>query len=270
MIPTITTWLFNRQLRDGTIRFPDVVKFCARELDAIAIEVPRTTYSDWSPAGLRDLKRMMHDNGLFCAAIAAQNHFNCLTPIERRREVHLTKDFIDHARFLGCRVLNIFHAGWGDREQGRRLKSEMMECLREVTSYAEDQGVILALESHGPLTDNVAEFRELFEQCPSEYLRLNFDTGNLHEGPEGNLKLLDLAVHAHVKPRYRDLEGNVRDAEVPRVLGALAATGFRGTVTLEQVDGDPIENLPAVYAAFKEMLAGLQRPPRESAAGHGG
>lgn len=260
MIPTITTWLFQRQLREREISFPQVVEFCARDLDAIAIEIPRVTYPDWSPAGLRELKRLLHEHGLFCAAIAAQNHFNCLTHVERRREVQLTKDFIDHARFLGCRVLNIFHAGWGDREQGRRLKQEMLECLRAVTAYAEERGVILALESHGPLTDNVAEFRELFEQCPSEYLRLNFDTGNLYEGPEGNLQLLDLAVHAHVKPTYRDLEGNVHDAEVPRVLQALAATGYRGTVSLEHVDGDPRENLPAVYGAFKDLIAGLRVP----------
>jgi sugar phosphate isomerase/epimerase len=78
---------------------------------------------------------------------------------ERRREVHLTKDFNDHARFLGCRVLNIFLAGWGDREQGRRLKHEMMECLRDVTAYAEARGVILALESHGPLTDLGTPYR---------------------------------------------------------------------------------------------------------------
>jgi len=38
MIPTITTWLFNRQLRDGEISFPKVVEFCARELDAINTE----------------------------------------------------------------------------------------------------------------------------------------------------------------------------------------------------------------------------------------
>ena len=35
------------------------MEFCARKLDAIAIEVPRTTYLDWSPAGLRELKRQV-------------------------------------------------------------------------------------------------------------------------------------------------------------------------------------------------------------------
>jgi hypothetical protein len=52
----------------------------------------------------------------------------------------------------------------------------------------------------------------------------------------------------------------VRDAEVARVLQALAATGYRGTATLEHVDGDPCETLPSVFGAFKEMLLGLRGP----------
>lgn len=257
MIPVISTWLIHQELADGKISFPDAVKFLARDLDAVAVEIPRTTYPDWSRKGLRDLKRLLHDNGIFCAAIAAQNHFNCTSHAERRREVALTRDFIDYAAFLGARVLNIFHAGWGDRDQGRRLKNEMMDCLREVTAYAEERSVMLALESHGPLTDNVTEFRQLFEDCPSEYLRLNFDTGNLYEGPDGNLKLLDLACHAHVKATYRDLDGNEKDAEVERVLRALKASGYRGTVTMESVDGDPLTHLPAAFAEFKALLKGI-------------
>ena len=140
---------------------------------------------------------------------------------------------------------------------GRRLKQEMLACLRDVVAYAEERAVILAVESHGPLTDNVAEFREFLEACPSEYLRVNLDTGNMYEGPEGNLKLLEFTAHVHVKPAYRDLDGNTHDAEVERVLAALEQTGYRGTVTLEHVDGDPLENLPGAFADFKTMLAGL-------------
>lgn len=257
MIPVISTWLLHQELADGKISFPDAITFLADDLDAIAVEIPRTTYPDWSRQGLRNLKRMLHENGIFCAAIAAQNHFNATSLVERRQEVALVKDFIDYAEFLGASVLNIFHAGWGDPEQGRRLKNEMMDCLQEVTAYAEKKAVMLALESHGPLTDNVAEFRQLFEECPSEYLRLNFDTGNLVEGPEGNLKLLDLACHAHCKATYLDADGKEQDADVARVLKALKSSGYRGTVTMESVEGDPLTNLPLAFAEFKAMLAGL-------------
>ena len=257
MIPTISTWLLHKELGSKKIAFEEAVRFCARELDALAIEVPRTTYPDWSPAGVRELKRLLHKHGLFLAAVAAQNHFNCPTQAERRREVQLTKDYIDIGAYLGAGVINIFHAGWGDREQGRRLKSEMLECLKEVVAYAEQKAVILAVEAHGPLTDNAQEFHEFFAACPSEYLRINLDTGNMYEGPEGNLKLLQYTAHVHVKRFYKDLEGKVRDAEAPRVLKALKATGYRGTVTMEDVDGDPLENLPKAYGEFKRMLAGL-------------
>lgn len=257
MIPVYSTWLLHKELGEKKIKFAEALEFIAGKLDAVAVEIPRTTYSDWSPAGIRELKRLLHKHGLFCASIAAQNHFNCLTHAERRREVQLTRDFIDIGQYLGTNVLNIFHAGWGDREQGRRLKTEMLECLKDVVAYAETKGVMLAVEAHGPLTDNAQEFHEFFATCPSEYLKINLDTGNMYEGAAGNLQLVQYTAHVHVKPTYKDLQGQTKDAEVVKVLGALKKTGYRGTVTMEHVDGDPIENSPRAFAEFKKMLAGL-------------
>jgi len=257
MIPTFSTWLLHKELREHKIGFEEALRFTANKLGAQAIEIPRTTYNDWSPAGLRHLKRMLQHNGLFLTCLAAQNHFNCPTHAERRREVQLTKDFIDMSVFLGGRVLNIFHAGWGDREHGRRIKEEMLDCLEEVVAYAEDKAVLLAVEAHGPLTDNAAEFIELMEDCESDYLKVNLDTGNMYEGPEANLKLIPYACHVHVKPVYHDLKEEAHDAQVVKVLSALKASGYRGTITMEHVDGDPLENLPRAYEQFKAMLAGL-------------
>ncbi|MBI3832643.1 MAG: sugar phosphate isomerase/epimerase [Planctomycetes bacterium] len=257
MIPTYSTWLLHKELGEKKIKFAEALEFIAQKLDAVSIEIPRTTYSDWSPAGVRELKRLLHKHGLFCASVAAQNHFNCTSHAERRREVQLTKDYIDIGQYLGVNVLNIFHAGWGDREQGRRLKAEMLECLKDVVAYAETKGVILAVEAHGPLTDNAKEFHEFFAACPSEYLRINLDTGNMYEGAEGNLQLIQYTAHVHVKPTYADLNGKHHDAEVVKVLSALKKTGYRGTVTMEHVDGDPLENSPRAFAEFKKMLASL-------------
>ena len=79
-------------------------------------------------------------------------------------------------------MLNIFHAGWGDKEHGRKIAPEMLECLKDVVAYAESKAVVMAVESHGPLTDNVPEFKAFVDEVDSEYLRINLDTGNMAEG----------------------------------------------------------------------------------------
>jgi sugar phosphate isomerase/epimerase len=257
MIPTFSTWLIHKELGSGKLPFDEALKFISGPCGATSIEIPRTTYSDWSVSGQRNLKRMLHKHGLFCAAIAAQNHFNCPTHIERRREVQLTKDFIDVASFVGARVLNVFHAGWGDREQGRRLKNEMLECMKDVVAYAEQKSVILAVEAHGPITDNAVEFKEFMNACSSEYLRVNLDTGNMSDGPEGNLQLLEFTAHVHVKSKYRDLQKNVHDAQVTRVLGELKKTGYCGTATFEDEGMHTYEELPRAFGEFKTMLSRL-------------
>jgi len=257
MVPAFSTWLLYKELGEKKMSFDEALRFTRHTLGCDVVEIPRTTYPDWSQAGVRNLKRMLYKHGLFCAAVAAQNHFNCPTHAERRREVQLTKDFVDIASFVGAGVLNVFHAGWGDREQGRRLKKEMLECMKDVIAYAERQAVVLAVEAHGPITDNAEEFRELMASCDSEYFRVNLDTGNMSDGPAGNLKLLGFTGHVHVKLTYQDESGQIRDAEPRRVLAELKKTGYCGPVTYEHDAGAPLEEKAKGFAEFKKMLASL-------------
>ena len=49
---------------------------------------------------------------------------------------------------------------------------------RQCLSWAEDYGVMINVETHGPYTSNVEIMTRLFEYFDSQYLRFNFDTGN--------------------------------------------------------------------------------------------
>ena len=42
----------------------------------------------------------------------------------------------------------------------------------------------------------------------------------------------------------------------------ITQTGYRGTVTLEHIDGDPRENLPRVWEEFCAMLARVSQQNR--------
>ena len=207
MIPTFSTWLFNRELGEKKMKFDEALRFARETAGAVAVEIPRTTYADWSMPGVR--------------------------------------------------VLNVFHAGWGDREQGRRLKAEMLECMKDAVAYAERKAVILAVEAHGPITDNADEFCEFMAACPSEYLRVNLDTGNMQNGPEDNLKLIEFTAHVHVKGTYRDAAGQTHDAQNKRVLTEVKKTGYCGTVTCEYPDQGTAEEKAKVFADFKKLLASL-------------
>jgi sugar phosphate isomerase/epimerase len=49
---------------------------------------------------------------------------------------------------------------------------------RQILPWAEDYGVIVNVEPHGPYTTDIEFMSRLFEYFDSEYLRLNMDTGN--------------------------------------------------------------------------------------------
>ncbi len=49
---------------------------------------------------------------------------------------------------------------------------------RQCLSWAEDYGVMLAIEPHGPYTNDGDFMQRLFDHFDSEFLRFNMDTGN--------------------------------------------------------------------------------------------
>ena len=68
------------------------------------------------------------------------------------------------------------YEGYSDEEVFRIATENYKQCL----SWAEDYGVILNIETHGPYTTNADFLMRLFRHFDSPHLRLNFDTGNTY------------------------------------------------------------------------------------------
>lgn len=131
---------------------------------------------------------------------------------------------------------------------------------RQCLSWAEDYGVILNVEPHGPYTTDVAFMDRLFRHFESEHLRLNFDTGNTFisgKDPVEYLKALRKYLsHCHIKDVSAELAAAVRGeetgiacSEVPigggvnagniaNCLRYLKETGWRGVVSIECYGSD--------------------------------
>ena len=131
---------------------------------------------------------------------------------------------------------------------------------RQVLPWAEDYGVIINVEPHGPYTNDPDFMQRLFKHFDSEWLRCNFDTGNSFiagHDPLEYLKILRPWVsHCHIKDVSAGLAAAVRGeetgiacSEVPigggvnagnirKCLDYLQETGWSGVVSLECYGAD--------------------------------
>lgn len=116
---------------------------------------------------------------------------------------------------------------------------------RQCLSWAEDYGVIINVETHGPYTSNLDFMTRLFEHFDSPYLRFNFDTGNTFIAGKDPLEfcraLRKYLVHCHIKDVSPGLAAAARGQE----------TGI-GTSEVPVGGGVNAENIKAVFRYLNE------------------
>jgi len=145
---------------------------------------------------------------------------------------------------------------------------------RQCLPWAQDYGVVINVEPHGPYTNNIDFMRRLFDHFDSEFLRLNFDTGNSFiagHNPLDYLKALrKYLTHCHIKDVSAELAAAVRGEEtgigssivpvgggvnadnIRKCIAFLKETKWDGAVSIECHGSD--ENTAASVRWMREVV----------------
>jgi inosose dehydratase len=181
--------------------------------------------------------------------------------LTQARQIELIKHRIDFARALGATnvVSDATRQLEVDAEQWRKL----VNTLRHLGDYAADQGVRIALETHGGLTRNGTLARRLLDAVDHPAVGVNYDTGNIYYynddlDPAEDVKLVaDRVFHVHLKDTVGGKgewlfcglgQGRVN---FPGIVDVLRKVGFRGPYSLE-LEGKRDEDLNR--AAQREVI----------------
>jgi inosose dehydratase len=132
--------------------------------------------------------------------------------------VQYVQQSIRFAKDLGCPKVDTTDSGHIARDL---TKDEVLkitirnyaECLK----WAEDYGIIINIEPHGPYTGDEEFMTKLFEHFDSEYLRFNMDTGNafiMGKDPLEFMKTFEkYLTHFHIKDVDQGLADLVRGVD---------------------------------------------------------
>lgn len=159
--------------------------------------------------------------------------------------------------------------GLSDKEQIDRIKYHLSECV----SVAENHKVILNVEPHGPFTNNVETLLDIVKYFESEYVQINFDTGNTFIAGNDPLdflkKVRKYVTHVHVKDVSKELAeaargkstgisasvvhigGGVNAPNIANCIGFLTETGWDGVFSIES-DGE--ENVAKSVKWLREQI----------------
>lgn len=222
----------------------------------------------------RKLRRYLEQKGLQVSQIDAA--FPMMGPDGSTFGVAYVQQAIRFAAEIGCPIVDTTDGafkteGYSDDEVFRIAYENYKQCL----SWAEDYGITINIETHGPYTTNPDFLERLFQHFESPHLRFNFDTGNTYISGKDPLEYLKrfrkYVSHCHIKDVSPGLAAAVRGeetgigcSEVPvgggvnaenikKCLEFLKQTGWDGVVSIECYGAD--ENIRKSIEFLRPLVA---------------
>ena len=240
------------------------------ELDA---ERPHAAPMDLSADDRRRLRDLAGDLGVEICAVSPNCDLSSPVPVQREAMILYVRECIRLARDLGSPICKIFAAWRGItlydglatyddtysyNQYGfwkRDRRALVVDSMRELCKVAEDNGVVLAMQNHGPdivnrYQDVLALIAEIgspaFKACMD--INIEPEADSPHHAREMAAASGALQVHSHMNGEFgRAPDGSVelvaggyfdkkfwgRQVAYPAYVDALISAGYRGYVDWE-------------------------------------
>jgi sugar phosphate isomerase/epimerase len=250
----VTIYSADQCFESGRMDVKGFIDFCAGlGVDAVDLGY----YWKDEQMEIKEAPKWLKAMNLKLGSYIVGNDFAQKDPSEKKKHVEKVKHAIDMAVLIGADKLRIFG---GDDKPGvstyEEVRDIMVDCLKQVSAYAEQRKIILAMENHGGICSKAYQVLDLIKAVGSDYLKLNIDIGNflaIGDDPvESTAKVIHLAVHAHLKDLKREGDKNIRtvvgegDVDLAGCLKIFKKNNYKGYLSLE-------------YEAPEDCISGMKR-----------
>ena len=256
------TW-FNDRPALTVEEFIDTAKrfgYYGVELD---LKRPHGSPIDLDEKRCLEIRDYAEQQGLEICGAAANNNFASIVPEQIENELLMVREQIRVTKQLGARVLRVFaawrgivmkngvatyeipekyHSYYGALDY--ELRQSIVNCLKECAKWAEDAGVVLALQNHHPIIEDYQDMLDIVSWVDSPFVQC----------------CLDAPCCGWTKERQSDeyLEKAVRDVGKKQMISHANAEFIEhGDGTIEMISFDPhiqpvLTNYPAFIRALKK------------------
>ncbi len=248
-----------RQFLSGENKSMDLFDFADLAADLALDAIEPTSYyfpEDVDPAYMHRLQRHAFVAGLDISGTAIRNDYCLPTGPEREKQFEHTRQWIDLAAELHAPVIRIFAGRVPQGSTEDEAVERTIEGINTVLPYAEQKGVILALENHGGITATPKQMLRIVKAIDHPYFGVNFDSGNFHtEDPYADLaEIAPYSVNAQVKTEIR--RGDKKEeSDLSKIVGILRDAQYSGYIVLEyEAPEDPLKAIPRYVDQLREII----------------
>lgn len=227
------------------------------------VEIVEWQISPQSLQAVREEMRLANECGLEVPCISPENDF-CSSDVQQRRmQIDRVRRWIEIASELEIPILRIFT---GYEVEGHTLEQQrewVRDAFREVSAYAAEHRVTLALENHSTLANSPDEVKSLIDAIDSPGFKCCLDANNFSDLDSslemmysGSELLLPLTVHSHVKFHQMDADGRDSKIDYTRLMPLYWNAGYDAYLSIELGTEEEPERRTALATKYlKNLLA---------------
>lgn len=220
---------YQEYFKDGRMKYEDFIEEVYRiGLDGVELTLYWLPSKD--PSYFRKLKQLSLSRGLPISCAGISTNFCNPDVSERKRTIKTVEEGLDVAHELGAPCLRVFAGSVPEGYTETEATEWTIESLKSCVSYAEDRGVVIAMENHGGITDRADNVIDVIKRVDSPWFRANLDLGNYRESTYNEIaKTVPYAVHIHGKI---SVAVGVK-LDYQRIKEILEAGGYNGFLSIE-------------------------------------
>ena len=253
------------------VRLRDVMRFAKKEgWEGIEFDTkrPHAAPMDLSEDERKELRDLAGELDLPISAVSPNSDLSSPVPEQREAMICYVRECIKLARDVGSPICKIFAAwpgvavrdGLGDYKYTRGIGDPfpdwagerwgfVRDALKELAKFAEDQGIVLALQNHGPVVRNYKDVLAFIEQVDSAAFKACMDipcegqkAGSAEWARNVVRETGPLMVHSHYNGEFRRRAGRTagqielagsRKVAYAAFVDALVESGYNGFMNWE-------------------------------------
>lgn len=204
--------------------------------------------SKLTPSQRAEVKKRFADSKVTCIGYGSNFEYHSPDPAEVRKNIEQTKQYIKLCKDIGASGIKIKPNTLPPEVPREKTIAQIAASFNEVGKYAKDFGLLVRVEIHGIITQEIPNIKAIFEQVTEQNVRMCWNCNDkdlLPPGFEANFnsvkKWLGDTVHVH--------ELNLPNYPYQQLFNQFTKMNYTGWILLE-ASSNPADKI----AAMKEQL----------------
>lgn len=206
-----------------------------------------------------EVKKRFADSPVTCVGYGSNFEYHSPDQATLRKNIDQTKEYIKLCRDIGATGIKVKPNNLPAEVPREQTIAQIANSLNEVGKFAADYGMLVRVEAHGLITQELPNMKAIFDQVTDQNVKICWNSNPVDlnaPGLQGNFNMVKQWIGDTV--HVRELTQN--DYPYQELFKLFAGINYKGFILLEasSTPPDKIKAMKEQLAAFKSLVANIK------------